>query len=299
MGCWNEVCMMSGLPILYNEPVYAFVLMPRVDVTREGAVCYKDDKYVPVGFPIKGKYNDYGGIDDIQYLEILDRFFQTSFDYLTEYTDEDFNKTFVKYEWESMQKFIDDIASRDVYTRLANGNVHRLALTMIHCELYDSLLEEISHRVPYSYYDNLRDLTEVKIRKHMYLLRESKEEFAKRFGVGGMSLARFTDTYFHGNTAYLFMNRFADIYLETNADVIIQNMTDYMLWMYVMDLANKGYLCTTTGGQDQEYRIPHIIAEYIISRCKMREIEYERDNEGDIEEGSDVLAETVYFWDDN
>lgn len=298
MGYWNEVCFMSGLPILSNESVYAFVLMPRIDVVKEGAVCYKDDKYVPIGFPIKGKYNEYGGIDDIQYLDILDRFFKTSYDYFTEIADENYNKSFVKYKWMSVQRFVDDISSRDVYTRTADGKMHRLALTMIHSELYDLLLEEMSNRVPYSYYDNLRGLTEVKIRKNMEKLRDSQEEFIRRFGVGGMGFARFTDVYFHGSTAYLWMNRLADMYLDTNEDAIIQNMVDYILWMMVMDLTNKGYMCQTTGSQSEEYRLHQIIAEFILSRCKMREIEYERDNEGDIEEGADVLAETLYFWDD-
>ena len=298
MGYWNEVCLMSCLPILSNEAVHAFILLPRIDATKEGAVCYKDDKYVPIGFPIQGKYNEYGGVDDIVYPKILDSFFPNAYEYLTEYTDEDGNKSFKKYEWVSLQRFIDDIASRDVYVKTADGKTHRLALAMVHSELYQRLLTEISNRVPYSYYDNIRGLVEVKIRKHMDKLQEARDEFAKRYGQQAAGFARFTDTYFNGNTAYFFMNKLANIYMETKDESIIQNMTDYMLWMMAMDFSNKGYLCSITGSQDEEYRIPHIIADFIIERCKRRIEEARQNRDEDEEENSDILAETIYFWDE-
>lgn len=54
MGCWNETCMLTQLPIHCGEPVYGFLgLMIR-------------SEFIPIPIPIQGNYDDYGGIQDIK-----------------------------------------------------------------------------------------------------------------------------------------------------------------------------------------------------------------------------------------
>ena len=294
MGSWNDVCFMSGLPIHCSEPIYAFVLMPRAEVVREGAVCYKDDKYVPIGFPIKGVYNDYGGIEDIEYPKVLETLFQ-SYHYLIERTDEDYNDIFVDYKWASMEQFLDHIAARKMFIKTYDGETHRLALTMIHKELYDILLYEVSNRIPYDYQQTIRELIDKKVRRHICKTAENRKRLVEKMGPNGIYFARFTDTYFQGNTTYLFMNKLVDEYLDHGEECIVKGLVDYMMWMKVMNLTNKGYLCHITGSQDEEFRLLHIIAEFILSQCTKREIECLEND--DVETGTDVLAETLYFWD--
>lgn len=66
MGCWNGTCGISNLPILSGEKVLLFVLEGnKYEDSMGGGFCYTTDRYRPVGVPIHGAYNDYGGIENI------------------------------------------------------------------------------------------------------------------------------------------------------------------------------------------------------------------------------------------
>ena len=77
MGCYNGTCMVTHLPILYGDRVVAVALRPHI-YTVEGGRDYEQilpdlgegycdvcDAYVPFPIPVEGKYNDYGGIEEI------------------------------------------------------------------------------------------------------------------------------------------------------------------------------------------------------------------------------------------
>src|SRR4051812_34258342 len=67
MGCFNATCMVSNLPIAYGDQIVMLVLSrnkwaghPKLDllhVTEEWGI---------VGFPFFGKYDDYGGIEEVE-----------------------------------------------------------------------------------------------------------------------------------------------------------------------------------------------------------------------------------------
>ena len=60
MGCWNETCMVSNLPIESEDEVVLFVL----DRTAGAHVpsTYPSDQWTPLSTPIFGKYDSYGCI---------------------------------------------------------------------------------------------------------------------------------------------------------------------------------------------------------------------------------------------
>lgn len=62
MGCWNESCMLTHLPIFSGEDVYAFLLLEHPFETN---YCYASGAYVPIAV-VRGKYNDYGGLETIE-----------------------------------------------------------------------------------------------------------------------------------------------------------------------------------------------------------------------------------------
>jgi len=67
MGCWNETCGVTQLPIKEGDKIRAFIL---VDNTYKGKVrgggnYYPHDEWVPLGISIPGTYDDYGGIEGI------------------------------------------------------------------------------------------------------------------------------------------------------------------------------------------------------------------------------------------
>lgn len=54
MGCWNETDLLTSLPILSGDPV-VLILLGTVSCAQ----------MYPISFPIRGKYNDYGSIEDV------------------------------------------------------------------------------------------------------------------------------------------------------------------------------------------------------------------------------------------
>lgn len=63
MGYWNETCMLTNLPIHDDEPVVAFLIAARPDTELRAE---PDDVYAPVSPPIRGRYDDYGGLEEIE-----------------------------------------------------------------------------------------------------------------------------------------------------------------------------------------------------------------------------------------
>ena len=59
MGCWNESCMVTGLPILYQQECAVVLLAEPHHKNRSGHV---SSAYCPI-FIITGHYNDYGGLE--------------------------------------------------------------------------------------------------------------------------------------------------------------------------------------------------------------------------------------------
>lgn len=66
MGCWNETDGVTQLPIHCGDKVRVFVLRGGGPARREGGgTCYINDIWSPIGPPITGHYDDYGGVEHI------------------------------------------------------------------------------------------------------------------------------------------------------------------------------------------------------------------------------------------
>jgi hypothetical protein len=79
MGCWNETCGITNLPIVLNDDVVVIVIRENekypgtISSKKYGSVC---DEWSPVGLPIFGKYNDYGGVFKINKDEFYNDLFE-------------------------------------------------------------------------------------------------------------------------------------------------------------------------------------------------------------------------------
>lgn len=61
MGCWNETCFVSHLPIVSGEDCYAVLMAENYyEVSR----CYPSSKYNPITLA-KGRYDDYGSLKNV------------------------------------------------------------------------------------------------------------------------------------------------------------------------------------------------------------------------------------------
>ena len=67
MGCWNETCGITQLPIKSGDPVVLVFIAHVGDRNRDhSGFCYINDQWSPKFLPIFGFYNDYGSVEDIQ-----------------------------------------------------------------------------------------------------------------------------------------------------------------------------------------------------------------------------------------
>lgn len=85
MGCWNETCGLSGLPITEGDKVKLVFLLPRYrSMTIEGlsSYCGSTSVLTPCLLPITGEYNDYGSIENIVEDWNTDIVFKSLKDYL-------------------------------------------------------------------------------------------------------------------------------------------------------------------------------------------------------------------------
>ena len=63
MGCWNDTCFVTNLPVFAGDRVE--VLFLRADPVSD-SFCYPNDSWTPYSFTFNGKYDDYGGVEDCE-----------------------------------------------------------------------------------------------------------------------------------------------------------------------------------------------------------------------------------------
>lgn len=70
MGVWNETCGLTQMPIEGGDPVRLFLLVenayPRHLGSRDVCMSYSSDLWRPFGLPLKGTYDEYGRIENIE-----------------------------------------------------------------------------------------------------------------------------------------------------------------------------------------------------------------------------------------
>lgn len=105
MGCWNETCFYSNLPIRHGDPVVFFITACggwEPDKHRDRAsFCHPTDMEEPISLPIKASYNDYGSIESwdendvaIRMVEkLFDEDFQTVLDRIMDHMRDDYGFT--------------------------------------------------------------------------------------------------------------------------------------------------------------------------------------------------------------
>lgn len=67
MGCWNETCFLTKLPILFGEKIVVLPLIQNfmVDPEAELSMSHSFDRWKPLSFPFRATYNDYGNPENI------------------------------------------------------------------------------------------------------------------------------------------------------------------------------------------------------------------------------------------
>lgn len=120
MGCWNATCNVSRLPIFCGDEIVVIPLIA-VSATVTANTSYATDNFVPFSFPIVGKYNDYGGIEDAIITEENDKLIR-SYEFYK--SNGDGTAPYKVEIGDDMEKFIsEELCGRDAYFIKTNNTI--------------------------------------------------------------------------------------------------------------------------------------------------------------------------------
>lgn len=298
MGSWYATCFMSHLPIEPGQRVAAIILVSRNNMGASCGTCNSDDYFVPLGTPIFGEYDDCGALRNINKNDYMLRYLK-QLKLTIPLVDEENHH---EYFFTSLEDVVSDVARKNLY-----ADKRELDMILIHEDLYYKLLNEVANRIPYDHTESLRDL-------HTYAITEAIAKMAKGMAniekLKAEGVAAFEDDedalWFSKLHDYLrysndrrwnAMDWFAEEYLQTKDEALIQMIADYILWNTVMEYSRHAYGCVSgRGSQCCEMRLQTIIAEFVIVRSllKQSEIEPELIDKTDT---NGILRDTMYFWD--
>lgn len=76
MGCFNHKCNFSNLPVVWGDRIVVIIGFTQQLVHQDNFS--PGCSFVPISVPIRGRYNEYGGIEDVDMtpsIEVLERYF--------------------------------------------------------------------------------------------------------------------------------------------------------------------------------------------------------------------------------
>lgn len=146
MGCWCETCGITQLPINAGDKVRLFVLVSQDSYAFHkgglggGGTCYSNDRWAPLGPPIQGEYDDYGGIENI----VHDDDAKLTFNRIME----GWVEPEVEHEWDKVPE-AKDLTLEDVIHLIERDRAkfhpktrseQHLGLMMVHEEVYQAMI---------------------------------------------------------------------------------------------------------------------------------------------------------------
>jgi len=64
MGCWNDTCFVTNLPVFYGDRVEVITLLQNKYDAENSSYCYPEELWVPYKFTFDADYNDYGSVEE-------------------------------------------------------------------------------------------------------------------------------------------------------------------------------------------------------------------------------------------
>ena len=313
MGCWNETCDLSKLPIFYEDKVKFLILL---NVGAGGKSYYYNDNYIPLALPMSGFYNDYGSIENIEVDDITLKFLSSTKFYIIDNSDKEISDekiekfshvlkhhgcssvslnamnsilNFKEYEFSTIKQFIDDVSSESIYFNY-HDKYYSLQLIMYHEDLYNNLVESFKTRIPYSQKENIYMLWNNKLKKYFKereeysLLKQIPEEEMDAETVKKLICYELAEPVFKTSQYnYNFIKQYEKYIDEANLNGFIDQLTNYIIFSYILSYGRNGYYTTSgLGSQNEEMFIQKQIAQWILDFYNKKEEKVSK--EDDIED---------------
>ena len=263
MGCWNNTCFISHLPIQYGEPIVMLLLRCKTyNMERWRPLsCYVDDLITPLGLPIYGTYDDYGSVENIKNKKAVVEFLQT----LDLKPLNDYNAA--KITEDNIQQVIYDLTG-DCYQYDDYTVMH----VMIKHNLYDLLMKHINDRIVINTSDRKKDSTVGKkfknaIERDMIEIKTETEEIKgkemKRIGVE-WRLNMINYVHYHDHTPDSIQTYLLKKYYHKHDKTTFKYLKEIALFHYILQSLRSGYgTCSGAGSQATEMLIHRIVAQFI------------------------------------
>lgn len=312
MGCYNYTCGISNLPIRVDEDVYMIMLLPT------GYTCYglqynTDDNLEVFGFPIKGKYDDYGSIEEIECEDFIFSFIKEQ-----KYLIKDYKGNSKEYIPSTIEDFVENIENiyvineyKDIQmtgdkfeyvTKTYEGN---LTYMLIHKEVYDIVIDYIYNKIPYSEKECYGNLYRSKLCKKIEKIKEQKvisEKFKECLGKDAAideyllnleKILRLTDnSSLRKSPSIIEWIGHKDVISELEINYIINHVC---LFWAMHSLRIGFYALSGLGSQSEDYYIRKLVVDW--SAKKINSIYEKRRKENDEHETEyDLLAETMFWY---
>lgn len=301
MGCWNGTCNISNMPIFAGDKV-VFIPLMKVHEGTAFNTCYPTDNFIPLGFPIVGYYNDYGGIEDIEISDVNQDYFKTLNFY---FRGKDENEKYVKVrEYDNFEDFVNNVLCSvegcyvgtekmdSVKNELLKDDKAEVNFMMIHYGLYETLMNNMRNRKPFDKSESFETLLTEKF-NFVFNTEVNRIIMARPFAVSnngtvdiGMqmllesSISLISNNVFNkGDTFYeARWNYFVEIMIDDESirEEMIKCAVDKYIFMIALSRMRKGYLCDSgCGSQSEETKLHLIMADFIKNQIMKNAERYE------------------------
>ena len=292
MGSWNETCGITNLPIRSGDrmvavPLAVWIFYDSIPLPRATSVdCNPTGCYAPFYLPIKGEYDDYGGLEKIEDLEIVARHMvcvglQSEGGELKLSGDGSlFEERFSQLMASTERLYLPTMPTMPTGKRLVD-------FMLMHESAFDFLVNKAGKRLIYKQQHTLRRAIEETLdgelkywhKKHNY----HNILFEESVALHAISYA------FH---AYQCFGKFYTEYCDGQFPQFKNAFTELMLLGYGLSLLRKGWLCQTSGRGSQgcELQLHKDLAEFVLEHIEHKQVEWRKENNGDL-----CLEEEVYF----
>lgn len=318
MGCWNQTCMLSRLPIHAGDKVVAF-LIHETPFGHSGGICYSTDLYQPIFIPIYGQYNDYGAIEECpeQSADNIVTIFKNLFEKGIAVIKED---TYYSNEIPTtLEAFIEYVERGRVTIKntLMPNDIKFMKLTfvMMHEDIFNDVITEIHNRIPYNQTECYGKLLRLKYNslKEKYIKFKqmqpptelaSKPELLEEYYELLFSM-KMDEKLFNYHDSHI-NNEFDFI---KNIDIYLDSYLKFSMFSTAMQFGRLTWFPQSgQGSQDSEYRIHEVIANSAsniksayFSECDCEVEDCDKDDcegcEVNILDMSEAGRETIHWWD--
>ncbi len=286
MGCWYNTCYISKLPIFSDEDIVLILLRENKYRQSSPFTCCPQDNFVPFGLPIYGKYDEYGGIEDITNKEDV-------LDYLN--SVEIFHEKDEKIEFslKNLEDNINHFLCDDYYYR-NHETFYKIEGLMVKRSLYDRLINHYKKRLDWdgnTYEDVIKEkvFDAAKKIKNDSTLSESDKEFDFKWKI--LNYLRIGNIDEDKDIFPVLKRKIFEKDLEKDKNYFLE----ILFFKLCLQALRMGYYCISgNGSQSIEMLIHREVANFILEETEKAIKDYKENNDDDATY-QEILSEKLFF----